>query len=85
MAVVVNSDAICSVRNKMLVENGGYRVIGRPVRDGMWVENEYSQHVHPIPLGMEYYSICHVPILQHDVIKSQFSIHNIHFQIIQIK
>ena len=32
----------CSVRNKMLVENGSHRVIGSPVRDGMWVENAAS-------------------------------------------
>jgi len=47
MAVVVNSDAICSVRNNPelnsgLVENGCYCVIGHPVRDGMLVKTNIS-------------------------------------------
>ena len=45
MVLVVKSGAICSVRNKMLVEKGCYRAIGRPVRDGILVEDGYFHHI----------------------------------------
>jgi hypothetical protein len=45
MAVVMNSVVNSSVRNKILVENGYYRAIGRPVRDEMLVENGNFYHI----------------------------------------